>query len=109
MQSVFDRAPVTAGDVQQALGIRLMAIQGRDEADRFRGLLSLDRSFTFDCADLLDTGPVEVIFQGSGTGQGSSFETAVTLIERRGRLLFGLSLTLCVGGKRPPLRQPVRA
>jgi hypothetical protein len=101
-------APMTAIPTQKRLGIRSFATNTCDSIRHFGRRLAFASGRADDLADLLHPRPIEVIVQHRGVREFSTLNATVPLVERAGRLAFGIHLTLLRGGKRPPVsRRPV--
>ena len=109
MQTVLSRSPMAANQLQQFVRTGLLAREGRNEVGDFYGRLLSLRALARDLADLLHSGPIEVVIQRGGADQRSPFKTTMSLVECAGGLAFRFSFLLVVGGKRPPHRRPVPA
>lgn len=105
MKTVFDCAPMITDERQQAAGICFGARERRDEVGSLDLAFALNGSLANHAADLVGSGPVEMVFQRGCGGDGPLLKPTVAFVERAGRLLFGGSFADGVRGKKTPARR----
>jgi hypothetical protein len=109
MQAVFDGSPMAADELQQSLGIGLMASERGHVIGRLGPPSASMKAFADNSTDLPDLRPVKMPIETNRTRQRPPLATAVSLVTRRRGLSFRSPLLPLVGGKKPPPERQIRA
>lgn len=107
MQAILNRAPMSPRKFQEQLCIGLISGQRGHVIHGLGLFFTVDGSFADQAADLLDTGPIQIVRQSFSAGDRPTLQATVPFVTTGGGLTLSLPFALCVGGKRPRLERRI--